>query len=379
MSRSRLPFEIADLVRSVRWTVGFVCVAGDLGACAALQGLDQYENCVDETCGQPPSDESGTPAQDAPEPVDAPHVDAPGPSDAKADGYADAEAEAGCGDTQSDRNNCGVCGRVCPVGFACTSGNCTCAFTACGSDAGDAAGLFCTNTQTDVQNCGGCGAPCALSHAAAKCTGAQCAIDTCNTNFVNCDGVAANGCECASDSCLAGNFCAKRVFVTSVRYDGNLGGLVGADAKCQTLAVAAGLPGTYKAWLSDPVASPSTRFAQATIPYRLVDGTLIANNWADLIDGTLANAITKTEAGLAAPTATFCYPGETVVWSSTTSAGVFDATVGTCANWTDANGTSTEWGHANATSASWAGGGCSGSGAGICTGTFVSPIYCFQQ
>ena len=32
------------------------------------------------------------------------------------------------------------------------------------------------------------------------------------------------------------------VFVTSIAYDGNLGGLVGADQKCQARAEAAGLP-----------------------------------------------------------------------------------------------------------------------------------------
>ena len=41
-----------------------------------------------------------------------------------------------------------------------------------------------------------------------------------------------------------------RIFVTSVDYDGNLGGLSGADSKCQELAEAAGLEKTYKALLS---------------------------------------------------------------------------------------------------------------------------------
>lgn len=41
------------------------------------------------------------------------------------------------------------------------------------------------------------------------------------------------------------------VFVTSVTYNGNLGGFAGADQKCQTLATATGLPqNTDKAWLS---------------------------------------------------------------------------------------------------------------------------------
>ena len=42
----------------------------------------------------------------------------------------------------------------------------------------------------------------------------------------------------------------KTVFVTSATYDGNFGTLANADANCQGLADAAGLGGTYKAWLS---------------------------------------------------------------------------------------------------------------------------------
>lgn len=76
----------------------------------------------------------------------------------------------------------------------------------------------------------------------------------------------------------------KIVFVTSETYTGNLGGLQGADAKCQQLAINAGLPGLYMAWLSDNFASPSTRFNKAAINYTLVNGAVIANSWGDLID-----------------------------------------------------------------------------------------------
>jgi len=36
----------------------------------------------------------------------------------------------------------------------------------------------------------------------------------------------------------------KRIFVTSTTYDGNLGGLAGADAKCAARGAAAGLSGS---------------------------------------------------------------------------------------------------------------------------------------
>ena len=88
-----------------------------------------------------------------------------------------------------------------------------------------------------------------------------------------------------------------RVFVSSTTHSGNLGGLSGADTTCQNLANAAGLPGTYRAWLSDNTQSPSTRFATSTGAYALVNGVTIAASWTDLTDGTLASPITVTELG----------------------------------------------------------------------------------
>jgi hypothetical protein len=66
----------------------------------------------------------------------------------------------------------------------------------------------------------------------------------------------------------------KRVFVTSTGYPGNLGGLAGADAKCQERATAAGLGGTFKAWLSAAGTgnSAAERLTHATVPYVRVDG-----------------------------------------------------------------------------------------------------------
>src|SRR5208283_5384106 len=49
----------------------------------------------------------------------------------------------------------------------------------------------------------------------------------------------------------------KVVFISSMVFNGNLGGQPGADAWCQTLASAAGLSGAYKAWIygNDPPSS----------------------------------------------------------------------------------------------------------------------------
>jgi hypothetical protein len=87
----------------------------------------------------------------------------------------------------------------------------------------------------------------------------------------------------------------KRVFVSSTSSNANLGGATGADARCQNLAQAAGLGGMFRAWLSVSGSSPSTRFTKAVVPYRLLDGTVVADDWNDLTDGTLKHAIDRDE------------------------------------------------------------------------------------
>lgn len=86
----------------------------------------------------------------------------------------------------------------------------------------------------------------------------------------------------------------KTVFITSSTHDGNLGGLKGADAKCQTEAdgPASIVPsGTYMAWLSDGTDSPNTRFTKSSHPYVLPNGKKIAENYTDLTDGSILHAI----------------------------------------------------------------------------------------
>ncbi|MFA6081767.1 MAG: DUF1554 domain-containing protein [Patescibacteria group bacterium] len=89
---------------------------------------------------------------------------------------------------------------------------------------------------------------------------------------------------------------AKRVFISSVSYNGDLGGLVGADQSCQTLAYSNSLNGTWKAWLSDSVSNVSSRFVHSNYPYILVDETTkIADNWTSLITTPLLSMINKNE------------------------------------------------------------------------------------
>src|SRR5207248_10614341 len=82
-------------------------------------------------------------------------------------------------------------------------------------------------------------------------------------------------CGGAGAANVCGALASKRVFVTSATYNRNLGVLAGADAKCQALASAAALTGTYKAWLSTSTINARDRVTQAGVPYTLVDGTVV--------------------------------------------------------------------------------------------------------
>jgi hypothetical protein len=77
------------------------------------------------------------------------------------------------------------------------------------------------------------------------------------------------------------------VFITAGVF-GTAGGVAGADALCASEAAGLGLTGTYLAWIADGVSDPASRFPLNAGPYvREADGVTIADDWADLTDGTL--------------------------------------------------------------------------------------------
>ena len=108
------------------------------------------------------------------------------------------------------------------------------------------------------------------------------------------------------------------------------------------------------------------------MPYARVDGVIIANNWADLIDGTLANPINKTETNGAPPVGTATCVASVSVWTNTLQNGTIFNANNSCTNWTSTNGGS-HWGYNNATNVNWSSA-CQG---GSCA--WQEPIYCFQQ
>ena len=205
---------------------------------------------------------------------------------------------------------------------------------------------------------------------------AGCKLNVCGDGLENmgveaCD----DGNKQNEDGCQ--NDCKETVrlaFTTSTMYTGELGGLAGGDAKCQARATAAGLPGVYRAWLSDANNSPKTRMTHSPFPYVLPDGTKIADDWADLVDGTLDASINQTEFGGPVPIGTVPCDGGNfkTVWTGTFTDGGPQNVAQTCDNWTSTDG----WGHTGRASDinfSWTAW-CSGDFCGA-----LSPIYCLQQ
>ncbi len=91
------------------------------------------------------------------------------------------------------------------------------------------------------------------------------------------------------------------IFVTHAAFQGNFGGLEGADARCQTAARRAGLPGVFRAWLSTAAEPAGARIARKGVPYVMPGGIRVADNYADLTAGDLAHPIDRTEYGAAVP------------------------------------------------------------------------------
>ena len=199
--------------------------------------------------------------------------------------------------------------------------------------------------------------------------GATCsALESCNTMPTLCDPAAVctltgsgYACVCPPGYVGDGLTCSRlrRAFVTSTSGTGNLAtwadaggmtGLAAADAICQARAAAAGLPGTFVAWLSDPTNDAYCRvngFAgtknfncgQSSLP-------VAAGPWARIDGQPFAGRIDL----LLAPNFALYYPANidelgataaatTLVFSATDSSGMYKAS--DCTDWTSAANTTT--------------------------------------
>lgn len=128
-------------------------------------------------------------------------------------------------------------------------------------------------------------------------------------------------------------FNARAVFVTSGKFSGALGGLALADSICAAAAKTQGLDSasTFKAWLSDGVASPQSRLKQAATdpgyPYVRLDGLLFADDLTDLITHGPKRPLDITETGATLPAQGFA-------WTNIGADGEPFSAVNHCKEWT---------------------------------------------
>jgi hypothetical protein len=284
-----------------------------------------------------------------------------------------------CVTTTGDTGN--SAGATCAAGSVCASGACT---ANCGANLSPC-GNACVDEQHDPSHCGTCTTVCNLPHASVDaCRSGSCAIDTCATGYRDCNGTASDGCEqsvlndvnncggcgnvcpgsnayCINGACAAG----KVAFVTSTSFTGDLGGLTGADAKCQAAATAAHLGGTFLAWIAtDADGYPRTNFTQSTVPYYLVNGVELAPNFDALNTTGLSTPLHVTELGTTS--------GDLYAWTNTFEGYENDDGFDDCYDFTSTTGYASV-GYQQATSGyEWQ-----------YTTYFdcgeLHPLYCFQQ
>lgn len=162
-------------------------------------------------------------------------------------------------------------------------------------------------------------------------------------------------------------FLGRTVFVTSATFTGSLGGIEVADQACTMLAVAAGLSGRFRAWISDSSGlSPSETFNQGNVPFVMTSGVRVADHWTDLTDGTINNPIVVDEHGRQPDSVA-------VIWTGTTASGQALTVDATCAGWSDASaGAMGQVGEVDAIGPAWS----SSRKAGC---DQLGRLYCFQQ
>lgn len=155
----------------MRWFVGSAAIVlVSLVSCAELASVR------DDLVFDPnaPGADGATTAQDGAGSSDGTasgetSADAPSSNDATTCREQETLCADDCKNLQTDRDNCGMCGKTCQLGQFCDLGTCatSCSGTLCGTS--------CVNTQTDEQHCGTCFKSCPPTQ---ECVGGGCRSTT---------------------------------------------------------------------------------------------------------------------------------------------------------------------------------------------------------
>jgi hypothetical protein len=174
-----------------------------------------------------------------------------------------------------------------------------------------------------------------------------------------------------------GDTSCRVVFITSTPFGGgDVGNLAGGDAKCNEAAGESALASvrgrSFKAWLSGASSGDAVdRISQTSSTKRFVrpDGAIIANNVADLIDGSLRAPIDLDENGSTV--------NDVETWTGTLANGrrADDEGIsgkGTCESWTSSAAQGMT-GRSNRLDGSWT----NDNYFVVCSG--VHHLYCFEN
>lgn len=187
--------------------------------------------------------------------------------------------------------------------------------------------------------------------------------------------------EAVSDGCV---LCkrARRIFLTSALLrGGEIGGLAGADAQCQALALRAMQevkgspivdPTNFKALLSTGSETIAERHFMGEGPYLLMNGSRVSRSFAGLFNTRTNNEplerpinVDERGKGLHAP-----------VWTGTDIDGSPYPGVDHCGDWQDVQG-SANFGHSDEVDSGWIHLVNAYNPTGDCYG--AKPIYCVEQ
>ena len=259
----------------------------------------------------------------------------------------DSCAADACGEVDNGCDGTVQCGGCTAFGAnaKCVDDKCECTTIACGN----ACGPIDDGCDGTLQ-CGGCsafGTNAECVDSACECTKNTCGISCGNMDdgcdgSLNCGGCPGGG-ACVDNKCTLGG--PPITIYDAGSKSGALGGRAGGDALCQAAMPANGCSTTH-ALLSvsatDEILDMPTKYGVPTdSPILALGGAQIADNWADLLDGTIDTSLGG--AGVIVGTS-FWYSGSNADGSVTDK---------TCTGWTTTAALNGTYGASNQTGSKW--------------------------